>query len=66
LVRLADVAFFEGVAILMDTPKPKVTREGGTLTLTLFRTWHPSGGKTRVQISVGATGNAEVTSSNEK
>ena len=66
LRRLVDFAFFEGVAIWMDSPPPLYTRTHDTLTITAYRTWHPSGGKTRVQVRVPASGKAEVQSVNEK
>ncbi len=62
LQRLVDVAFFEGVAIWMDAPAPKVERGHESLTITLYRTWHPSGGKTRVRVTVSASGKAQVVS----
>lgn len=64
--RLVNVAQFEGVAILMDEPAPKVVRVADGLTITLYRTWHPSGGQTRMEITIGARGPAQVIQTNEK
>ena len=66
LERLVDYCNFEGVAMWMDRPGPKVDRKKDALVLTLYRTWHPSGGKTRVEVTVRATGKAEIVSVNEK
>jgi hypothetical protein len=62
LVRLANLAFFEGVAMLLDDPAPTVARSAGSLVLTFFRAWHPSHSRTQVEITVGPLGKATVES----
>jgi hypothetical protein len=64
--RLVNVAQFEGVAILLDEPAPNVVRVDEGLAITLYRTWHPSGGQTRMEITIGARGPAHVIQTNEK
>jgi hypothetical protein len=65
LLKLVDNAFFEGVALWLDKPAPKYQRAHGALIITLYRTWHPSGGTTRVTVTVPASGKAQLESVNE-
>jgi hypothetical protein len=62
LMKLYDIAAFEGVSILIEKPPPTVAVAKGELTLTFYRKWHPSGGETRVDVKVGASGKAAVES----
>jgi hypothetical protein len=62
LLKLVDTTNFEGVAMWLDKPAPKAERSHGNLVLTLHRTWHPSGGDTRVIVTVSPSGKAHIES----